>query len=138
MTQVTSFAAQLYMSRQVWLLSAIRSPHTSSDHRAGTPLGLSIFAAVVWSRIFLHSCADEVFSSLGKAYLGIEVGGGEVAAHSHPAWPDVVVLPKQLQPSPTCRTQPPSTAHVFSTSGVLHALCGSGACSIAWCVIITQ
>lgn len=34
------------------------------------------------------------------AYLWVEVGGGEVGAHGHPPRPDVVVLPKQLQPSP--------------------------------------
>ncbi len=34
------------------------------------------------------------------AYLWFEVGGGEVGAHGHPPRPDVVVLPKQLQPSP--------------------------------------
>ncbi len=40
------------------------------------------------------------------AYLSIEVGADQRAAHSDPAGPDVVVLPKQLQPPPPLRRQP--------------------------------
>lgn len=40
-----------------------------------------------------------------KADLGVEVGGGEAATHSHPPWPNVVVLPKQFQPPHAYRTE---------------------------------
>lgn len=104
----------------------MHSPNHQFGYGRGTPPGHGVFAAVQRSSIHLPPCNIEVLSVLGKAYLGIEVGGGEVAPHSHPPWPNVVVLPKQLQPSPPFRTQT-HPCHMFMViSCVLHALYSNG------------
>lgn len=87
------------------------------------------------------SCTiKQYFQTQSKANLGVEVGGGEVAAHSHPPWPNVVVLPKQLQPPPAyrnrnhitvsiCYTQNAGSTDVF---GAVLLLCLNSLTLLCW------